>query len=254
MPLLEIVTTDKTADWVTASALELGIRQGKTCIVVKDGPGFYTTRILAPFLNEALLLLEEGVDIIQLDKAMKKFGFPVGPATLMDEVGIDVGAHVTTGDLRKFFDQRGAEASDALSKLSAAGFKGKKNRKGFWKYDEQTGKKVRGQVNTQVYDFFGGPERKPLSEDVIQKRLAYIMINEAALCLEEGIISKPLDGDIGSVFGLGFPPFLGGPFRYLDSFGAANFLLEMKNLQAYGVRFNAASIIEEYASKQKTFY
>ncbi|MEM7550639.1 MAG: 3-hydroxyacyl-CoA dehydrogenase NAD-binding domain-containing protein [Bacteroidota bacterium] len=254
MPLLEIVTTEETADWVIASSLEVGIRQGKTCIVVKDGPGFYTTRILAPFLNEALLLLEEGADIIQLDKALKKFGFPVGPITLMDEVGIDVGAHVTTGDLRKFFDQRGAEASEALKKLDDAGFKGKKNKRGFWKYDENTGKKLRGEVNSEVYNFFGGANRKQMKEEILQKRLANIMINEAAMCLEEGIISKPLDGDIGAIFGLGFPPFLGGPFRYLDSIGSKKFISEMKNLMEFGIRFKSANIIEEYASVDKKFY
>lgn len=254
MPLLEIITTPQTKDWVTATALEVGIRQGKTCIVVKDGPGFYTTRILAPFMNEALLLLEEGADILALDKAMKKFGFPVGPITLMDEVGIDVGAHINRGELRTFFDARGAESSHAMAKLEAAGYKGKKNRKGFLLYDEKTGKKVRGKANEEIYEFFGGKARKHFDEQVIQQRMAFMMVNEAALCLQEGIISEPRDGDIGAIFGLGFPPFLGGPFRYLDKIGADTFVQTAAKLQPLGKRFTPAQIIIDHAKANKKFY
>lgn len=254
MPLLEIVVTDKTAEWVTATALEVGIRQGKTCIVVKDGPGFYTTRILAPYMNEALLLLEEGADILQLDKAMKKFGFPVGPITLMDEVGIDVGAHINRGELRTFFEKRGAESSNAMTALEEAGYKGRKNKKGFLIYDDKTGKKVRGKANEEIYQHFGGAKRQPFSDQEIQDRMSLIMINEAALCLEEGIIKEPRDGDIGAVFGLGFPPFRGGPFRYIDALGAAEIVNKMNHLKSKGKRFAPVPIIEEYAKSNKTFY
>ena len=99
MPLLEIIKTDKTADWVIATCFDVGVRQGKTVIVVNDGPGFYTTRILAPLMNEAQLMLDEGGDILQIDKEMNLFGYPVGPITLSDEVGIDVGAHIMSGEL-----------------------------------------------------------------------------------------------------------------------------------------------------------
>ncbi len=254
MPLLEIVVTEKTADWVTATALEVGIRQGKTCIVVKDGPGFYTTRILAPYMNEALLLLEEGADILQLDKAMKKFGFPVGPITLMDEVGIDVGAHINRGELRTFFDQRGAESSNAMEALEEAGYKGRKNKKGFLLYDDKTGKKVRGKANEEIYEHFGGSKRKNFSDEEIQDRMSLIMINEAALCLQEKIIKEARDGDIGAVFGLGFPPFRGGPFRYVDAVGAQEIVNKMNELLTKGKRFTPAPILDEYAKTNKKFY
>lgn len=254
MPLLEIIETEKTASWVTATALEVGIKQGKTCIVVKDGPGFYTTRILAPFLNEALLLLEEGADILHLDKSMKKFGFPVGPATLIDEVGIDVGAHITEGKLQEFFDQRGSEASDKMRKLADAGFKGRKNKKGLLMYDEKTGKKKRGQVNPDVYQFFGGAQRKHIDELIIQERMSLMMLNEAALCLEEGIIKSARDGDIGAIFGLGFPPFSGGPFRYMDHVGLDQILDTFKKYSSSGQRFQPAVILTTYAAEGKKFY
>ncbi|MEQ8810633.1 MAG: 3-hydroxyacyl-CoA dehydrogenase NAD-binding domain-containing protein [Imperialibacter sp.] len=255
MPLLEIVVTGKTADWVTATALEVGVKQGKTCIVVKDGPGFYTTRILAPFINEALLLMQEGADPLQMDKAMKKFGFPVGPITLIDEVGIDVGAHINKGDLEAFFNKRGAKSSDLLNKLAEAGFKGRKNRKGFLQYDEKTGKKLRGKVNEEALRFFESRGNKAFKDSEIQERLSLIMINEAIYCLQEGILKEPRDGDIGAVFGLGFPPFLGGPFRYVDVKGAKTIVEKMTQLEKeIGARFKPAGMLVEQAEKGKTFY
>ncbi|HNC65109.1 MAG TPA: 3-hydroxyacyl-CoA dehydrogenase NAD-binding domain-containing protein, partial [Chitinophagales bacterium] len=157
MPLLEIIKTDKTADWVIATCYEVGIRQGKTVIVVNDGPGFYTTRILAPLMNESQLLLDEGGDILQIDKEMNLFGFPVGPITLADEVGIDVGAHIMSGELMTEMLKLRPDfkVSKTLLEISKAGYKGRKNKKGFYKYDEK-GKKVNGQVDSEIYNYYGG--------------------------------------------------------------------------------------------------
>ncbi|MBX7180877.1 MAG: enoyl-CoA hydratase/isomerase family protein [Bacteroidia bacterium] len=256
MPLLEIIVTDKTADWVTATCLDLGIKQGKTCIVVKDGPGFYTTRILSPFLNEALLLLEEGADALQLDEVMKDYGFPVGPITLMDEVGIDVGAHIYKGKMTQEFIQsrQGAKITDAMVRMYEGGFHGRKNKKGFYVYDEK-GKKVRGKINSEAYRFFGGENRKKMDKTEIQQRMGMIMMNEAAMCLQEGILLSARDGDIGAVFGLGFPPFSGGPFRMMDFLGLKNVEGIMKELSSkHGARFTPAPIISELAKDSKTFH
>ena len=256
MPLLEIVVTDKTADWVTATCYDLGVRQGKTNIVVKDGPGFYTTRILAPFFNEALLMLGEGADALQIDKVMRKFGYPVGPITLLDEVGIDVGAHVMTGDLIKYFMLRegAVAAGDNIVKMNKAGFSGRKNKKGFYLYDEK-GKKIHNKINPEAYSFFGGATRKQFSDEEIANRCALAMVNEAALCLQEGIIANPLDGDIGAIFGIGFPPFLGGPFRYCDTKGVANIVKTLEALATqHTARFKPAQILVDYAKEGKRFY
>ncbi len=256
MPLLEIVVTDQTADWVTATCLELGIRQGKTCIVVKDGPGFYTTRILAPFFNEALLMLTEGAKMEDIDKQVKIFGFPVGPVTLLDEVGIDVGAHVMSGDLIEYYKLRegAVTAGEPIKKMFEAGYSGRKNKKGFYLYDDK-GKKVRGKVNESAYDFFGGPNRKDFDKQEIQQRCGLVMLNEAALCLQEEIIASPLDGDVGAIFGLGFPPFRGGPFRYMDHVGADTILSQLEALSdKHTARFKPADIIYDYAKSGKKFY
>lgn len=253
MPLLEIIKTPKTADWVVATCYELGVRQGKTVIVVNDGPGFYTTRILAPYMNECFLLIEEGCDAGFIDKAMKKWGFPVGPVTLQDEVGIDVGAHVMKGELAEMAKQReGYRSTDAIIKMYNDGCHGKKNKRGFYKYDEK-GKK-RG-IDENVYKYFGNPTRKEFSEETVQHRMGLMMVNEALHCLQDGILESPTDGDVGAIFGLGFPPFTGGPFRYIDTQGADKIVAIMDDLSVkYGTRFKPAQILRDYAKAGKKFH
>lgn len=268
MPLLEIITTEKTADWVTATCVQTGITQGKHVIVVKDGPGFYTTRILAPFINEAMVLLEEGGEIREIDQAMRQFGFAVGPITLLDEVGIDVGAHVSQV-LAPLFTWRGIRTSSSSETILHAGYKGRKNKKGFYIYDggrgrtnklmnklQKTLRMKKGKaVNKRIYDFFGGPHRKSFDAREIQDRLAFVMVNEAVHCLQEGIISSPRDGDLGAVLGLGFPPFLGGPFRYLDSVGTEYAYRRMEELrEKNGPRFISAGLLRDKAMLNQKFY
>ncbi len=252
MPLLEIIKTDQTAEWAVTTARKVGVQQGKSVIVVNDGPGFYTTRILAPYINEALLLLEEGAKIEQLDTAMKNFGFPVGPLALLDEVGIDVGAHVADV-LSEKFEERGGKTSKAAKRLVEEGYKGRKNLKGFYSYFE--GRKISKEVNEEIYQYFGGPDRKNFEEEEIQFRMIMMMVNESLHCLQEEILESPRDGDLGAILGLGFPPFLGGPFRYVDREGPE----EVKDLldemvQDYGPRFTPAGLLDHYASKGELFY
>ena len=253
MPLLEIIVAESTADWATATAKAFGTAQGKTCIVVKDGPGFYTTRILAPYLNEAVVLLEEGAKIEDLDRVLKDFGYPVGPVALMDEVGIDVGAHVAA-DLGAAFAERGLGSSNALPKMYESGFEGRKNGKGFYLYPK---KKKRGprQVNGDVYRFFGGPDRRKVAPEEIRDRMALLMVNEAVHCLDEGVIASAEDGDLGAILGLGFPPFRGGPFRYVDHEGAGTIVDRMKALaDRHGPRFEPAGGLRDLAKTGGRFY
>jgi len=255
MPLLEIVKTPRTSNRAIATCYDLGLKQGKTNIVVNNGPGFYVNRILAPYLNEAMLLLEEGGDIITIDKAMKAYGFPVGPFALMDEVGIDVGAHVMTGDLAEMFKKReGAVMSEGLLKMNKAGFKGRKNQKGYLAYDKK-GKKIRGKANASVYRYFGNPAKKKLETTEIQLRTTLLMVNEAVFCLQQGIIESVQDGDLGAIFGLGFRPFTGGPFRYIDHVGPDYVVKELDRLKViYGDRFCACDLLKENAKTNKKFY
>src|SRR5690606_6070097 len=249
MPLLEIITHPGTAPWVTATAVEMGKRQGKTVIVVNDGAGFYTSRILAPYLNETAYLLEEGADIAELDRALVDFGFPVGPVTLLDEVGIDVAAKV--GPLmEKAFGER-LKTPTALDRVVADGRLGRKTKKGFYRYED--GKKAG--VDTSVYALLPKAERKPMDRAVMAERCTLQMVNEAIRCLGEGILRSARDGDIGAVFGLGFPPYLGGPFRFVDVMGPAKVLSRLEHYQEqHGVRFTPAPLLVELARNDKRFH
>ena len=250
MPLLEVITTAKTAPWVTATAVAFGKKIGKTVIVVKDGVGFYTSRIIGPYMNEAAHLLFEGGAIDQIDKAVTDFGFPVGPLTLLDEVGLDVAAHVTKIVHEAFGDRM--TAPPGLDKIVADDRKGRKNGKGFYKYEK--GKK--GDVDETIYGLLpGGKDRKKLDPKDIQDRCALQMINEAVRCLDEGILASPRDGDIGAIFGLGFPPFLGGPFRYADTRGIADVVARLEGFaKQYGPRFAPAQGLLDRARTGKRFY
>ncbi len=251
MPLLEVIETKDTARRATEIAVAFGRRIGKHVIVVGDGPGFFTTRALSPYMNEAAHLLEEGVAVEAIDKAMKDFGFPVGPITLLDEVGIDVGAKVQK-ILHHAFGAR-MDPPPSMAKLIADGRLGRKNKKGFYRYVEGSKSK---EVDSSVYALMpGGAGQKTLDPKVIQERLFHAFLNESAYCLQEGILRKPVDGDIGAIFGLGFPPWWGGPFRSIDKLGAKKVLETLKRLQGqHGARFDPAPILSEYASSGRKFY
>ena len=249
MPLLEVVVTPQTQAEAVATAVVYGRRLGKHVIVVRDGPGFYTSRTLAPYMNEAARLVEEGARVEDVDRASIAFGFPVGPMALLDEVGIDVGAKVAKVMHHHFGDRLAPPAS--MVKVVADGRLGRKNGKGFYKYD---GKEKR--VDETVYALLpGGGVRRDFVTREIQDRLVFAFLNEAALCLEEGILRSPRDGDVGAIFGLGFPPFLGGPFRYLDHLGA-RFAVEMlEKLEGkHGSRFHPAQVLNDLARESWSFH
>jgi 3-hydroxyacyl-CoA dehydrogenase / enoyl-CoA hydratase / 3-hydroxybutyryl-CoA epimerase len=256
MPLLEIVKTKYTADSVIASCYDFGLQQGKTVIVVNDCPGFYVNRILAPYLNECLLLADEGVALDFIDKAMIKKGFPVGPISLLDEVGLDVAAHVAESSGAAMASGReGFVASDATMRMFKDGRFGKKNKKGFYSYVEKGGRVRKNGIDKTAYQYFKGNGDKQMSTEDVQDRAILLMLNEAVMCLEEGIIANPTDGDMGAVFGIGFLPWSGGPFRYLDLLGAEKVVARMKELEAkYGPKFKARPMLIELAAKQGKFH
>ncbi len=250
MPLLEIIVTDRTADWVTATCVDLGKRQGKQVIVVKDGVGFYTSRVLAPMMNEAAHLVAEGVPIDKVDTAMLDWGFPVGPIKLTDEVGIDVGAKVGKIMLDAFGDRM--SPPDGMQRLIADERYGRKNGRGFYLYGDQ---KKKG-VDESVYEIIGvTPNNKSISAEDIAWRCALQFVNEACRCFGEGILRSARDGDVGAIFGLGFPPFRGGPFRFVDQVGAKEILGRLRELEKQlGPRFSPAPVLEEIARSGQTFH
>jgi 3-hydroxyacyl-CoA dehydrogenase/enoyl-CoA hydratase/3-hydroxybutyryl-CoA epimerase len=251
MPLLEVIVTPQTSKETTVTVIAYGRKLGKTVIVVNDGPGFYANRILSPYINEAGKLLDQGAPIEDIDRALVAFGFPVGPITLVDEVGIDV-AGKAGNIVADAFGERMAP-SLSLQKVVSAGRLGRKGKKGFYLYDEQ-GKK--GKVDESVYDLLPtGRQRSRIDDEEIVRRTVLAMINEAARTLEDGIIRSPRDGDIGAVFGIGFPPFRGGPFRYVDWVGLENIVRDLEELNdRFQPRFEPAGILVEMARRKQRFY
>jgi 3-hydroxyacyl-CoA dehydrogenase/enoyl-CoA hydratase/3-hydroxybutyryl-CoA epimerase len=247
MPLLEIVRTEATSEAAIAVALAEGQAMGKTAIVVGDGPGFYTTRVLAFMLQEAGLLFEAGASIDAIDRALTAFGFPTGPLALIDEVGIDVAAHI--GEvLRTAFPGRFPQTA-ALGRMVESGRLGRKSGGGFYDYRGR-----RKKPDRSVYALRHATAMD-LPRSLMQRRMILAFVNEAARCLEEGIIASPRDGDVGAIMGIGFPPFLGGPFRYVDDTGAATVVGWLDQCAyAYGPRFEPARVLRDLAETGARFY
>ena len=251
MPLLEIITHPGNDPQVVVSAVAYGRKLGKTVIVVRDGPGFYANRILSPYVNAAGLLLDEGVGIDAIDDALVKFGFPVGPITLVDEVGLDV-ATKAGAIVAEAFGARMAP-NESMQRVIRAGRLGRKGRTGFYEYDDD-GRK--GGVDSSVYELLPtGRKRTAQTPDRIVQRCVYAMLNEAVLCLEDGILRSPRDGDIGAAFGIGFPPFRGGPFRFIDRLGAAAVVATLDALERdFPGRYSAATSLRTMAANGERFY
>lgn len=263
MPLLEVIATNDTERDVVASAVAYGRKLGKTVIVVSDGPGFYVNRILTPYINEAGRLLDQSAGIDAIDRALVDFGFPVGPVTLVDEVGLDV-ASKAGKIMHDAFGERFSPAQ-SLQAVVGAGRFGRKAKKGFYLYDEE-GKK--GEVDQSVYALLTPAAREtPLSSDAppqarpeypaaeIQQRTVLPMLNEAARCLDEGVIRSPRDGDIGAVYGFGFPAFRGGPFRCMDSLGISEVVRQLEELNdRFPGRYSPAEILVSMARRKERFH
>ncbi len=249
MPLLEVIPHAGTAPECIVRAVRFGRKMGKTVIVVGDHPGFWVNRILLPYLNEAGLLLEEGVPIDLVDRTMTRFGFPVGPVTLLDEVGLDV-AIKAGAVMHQQFGSR-LEPAGLLQRMVQEGRLGRKNGKGFYRYAD--GKKQG--VDENVYKTLGIVPRDDTAPTMVQQRLVYAMLNEAAMAADEGVVRSPRDGDIGAVFGIGFPAFRGGPLRMVDDLGARRVVQMLRALEAsHGPRFQPAGSLVARAEEGRKFY
>ncbi|AYO13762.1 fatty acid oxidation complex subunit alpha FadJ [Vibrio owensii] len=248
MPLVEVIPHETTSEETISTVVALAKKQGKTPIVVKDKAGFYVNRILAPYMNEAAHILLANEPIEQLDGALLDFGFPVGPITLLDEVGVDIGAKimpVLVNELGERF-----KGPDVFDTLLNDGRKGRKSGKGFYTYK---GKKK--EVDKSVYKLLNLTPESKLSDSDIALRCVLPMLNEAVRCLDDGIIRSPRDGDIGAIFGIGFPPFLGGPFRYMDQFGLKELVEKMNEFASkYGDRYAPCDGLLTRAGEGRNFY
>jgi 3-hydroxyacyl-CoA dehydrogenase/enoyl-CoA hydratase/3-hydroxybutyryl-CoA epimerase len=242
MPLLEVIPHEGTTAEPVVTAVHFGRRMGKTVIVVADSPGFWVNRILSPYLNEAGFLLEEGVPIEMIDDAMTDWGFPVGPVALLDEVGLDV-AEKAGKVMHQAFGDR-LRPSRVIAVMRADDRLGRKNGRGFYFYKDghKTG------VDGSVFRLLGVRHAGEVDPERVRDRLVYAMLNEAAAAMSEGVVRTPRDADIGAVFGIGFPPFRGGPLRTLDAIGAGEAVAKLEKLATlHGPRFNPSPVLLEMA-------
>jgi 3-hydroxyacyl-CoA dehydrogenase/enoyl-CoA hydratase/3-hydroxybutyryl-CoA epimerase len=249
MPLLEVIPQSRTSPDTVVTAVRFGRRIGKTVIVVGDRPGFWVNRILLPYMTEAGRLVAEGVPIDLVDRVMVRFGFPVGPITLLDEVGLDVGAKVSQVMYQAFGER--FKPSEIVGAVLADRRLGRKNGKGFYLYHR--GRKAG--VDESVYDLLRIRPAKSTPVEMIERRLVYSMLNEAAMAAAESVVRQPRDGDIGALFGIGYPPFRGGPLRTIDQLGAARVVETLRELEAaHGPRFAPCAALVEMGEGGGRFY
>lgn len=253
MPLVEIIRGEKSSDIAVATVFDLAKKMGKLPVVVKDGPGFLVNRLLVPYLIEAAWLLEDGMSCETVDRMYKKeFGMPMGPYALMDEVGIDVCIKVS----KIFHESLGDRIMipTVMNKLKESGRLGKKNKKGFYLYDEAG--KPQG-VDPDIYKSLGlsEPTDKLTSQEVIHRGV-YNMVSEAALALlEERIVETPDEVDLAMITGTGFPPFRGGLLRFADTIGTQSITDELEVFATkYGIRFKPSTPLRNMAKTNRKFY
>ena len=251
MPLVEIIVGEKTSQETIAKSLDYVKQLRKTPIVVNDSRGFYTSRVFSTFTDEGTTMLSEGIIPAVIENAAKFSGMPVGPLAVLDEVTVELAYKVTKQTEQDLGgDYEPASGWPVLEKMYELDRKGKRFGAGFYEYPEDGKKHLWAGLKSE----FPLSENQPEFE-AVKQRLLHRQALEAARCLEEGVISEPEDGDIGSVFGIGFPPYTGGPFSYIDTIGIARFVAECESLAtSHGKRFLPSDWLKERAAKGQKFY
>lgn len=255
MPLVEVIRGEKTSDDTVATAVQYAKRLGKSPIVVGDGPGFLVNRVLLPYMNEALLLLEEGASIKAVDKAATSFGMPMGPISLYDTVGLDVALHAGKVMQEAFPDR--VVPSKILPAMVEAKRLGQKNGKGFFDYktDKRGRSKPQPSEEAQsIVDSIATAKEPETPKSDFADRLFLPMLLEATRLLEEGIVANVRDVDLGMIFGTGFPPFKGGLFFWADAVGAAQIVEKLSQFESLGERYKPTKLLLDAAKENRKFY
>ncbi|WP_318487488.1 fatty acid oxidation complex subunit alpha FadB [Photobacterium leiognathi] len=257
MPLVEIIRGEKTSQQTIDRIVAYAAKMGKSPIVVNDCPGFFVNRVLFPYFAGFSLLLQDGADFVQVDKVMEKqFGWPMGPAYLLDVVGIDTAHHAQTVMAEGFPERMGKNGKDAIDVMFEAQRFGQKNGIGFFSYSLDRKGKPKKSLSEDAHALLA-PVSKPQTKfesDAIIARMMIPMINEVVRCLEENIIATPAEADMALVYGLGFPPFRGGVFRYLDSLGLANYVALADQYAHLGALYEVPQGLREKAAQGETYY
>ena len=257
MPLVEVIRGEKTSEEAIATTVVLAQKMGKTPIVVNDCPGFLVNRVLFPYFGAFDLLLKDGADFQQIDKVMEKFGWPMGPAYLMDVVGIDTGVHGAEVMAEGFPDRMKPDYKGSIQSMYEAKRLGQKNDVGFYKYElDRKGKKVKT-VDPTAYEVIApvitGEKREFDAQEIID-RMMLAFCNETVRCLEDNIVATPNEADMAMIMGVGFPPFRGGPARYIDQTGVAEYVALCDKYAHLGKAYEAPQMLRDMAANNKKFY
>ncbi|EGR0722595.1 fatty acid oxidation complex subunit alpha FadB [Vibrio alginolyticus] len=257
MPLVEIIRGEHTSDETINRVVAYAAKMGKSPIVVNDCPGFFVNRVLFPYFGGFSMLLRDGADFTKIDKVMeRKFGWPMGPAYLLDVVGIDTAHHAQAVMADGFPERMGKQGRDAIDALFEADKYGQKNGNGFYSYTIDKKGKPKKIFSEAILPVLADvcADKQDFDDQTIIQRMMIPMINEVVLCLQEGIIATPQEADMALVYGLGFPPFRGGVFRYLDSVGIAEYVEMAKQHAELGAMYQVPQMLIDMAAKGESFY
>ncbi|BDU35565.1 fatty acid oxidation complex subunit alpha FadB [Vibrio nigripulchritudo] len=257
MPLVEIIRGEHTSEETINRVVAYAAKMGKSPIVVNDCPGFFVNRVLFPYFGGFSQLLRDGADFTKVDKVMeRKFGWPMGPAYLLDVVGIDTAHHAQAVMAEGFPERMGKEGKDVIDALFESERYGQKNGTGFYQYSLDKKGRPKKTFSDEILSVISSvcADQQAFDEDTIMQRMMIPMINEVVLCLEEGIIASPQEADMALVYGLGFPPFRGGVFRYLDSIGIAEFVAMAKPYADLGAMYQPPQMLIDMAERGESFY
>ncbi|MDO4699742.1 MAG: fatty acid oxidation complex subunit alpha FadB [Moraxella sp.] len=256
MPLVEIIRGEKSSDEAVATTVALAQKMGKTPIVVNDCAGFLVNRVLFPYFGAFDLLVKEGVDFAVIDKVMEKFGWPMGPAYLLDVVGIDTGVHASDVMANAFPERMKPDYKTATTVMFDNHRLGQKNGAGFYKYETDKKGKPKKSVDPAVYELLSPVQdgQKQVGENEISERLMVAFCNETVRCLEDNIVASAGEADMAMLMGLGFPPFRGGPCRYIDQVGLSEFVALCDKYAHLGKAYEAPKLLRDMAERGETFY
>ncbi len=256
MPLVEIIRGEKTSDEAVATTVALAQRMGKTPIVVNDCPGFLVNRVLFPYFGAFDLLVKHGADFAKIDKVMEKFGWPMGPAYLLDVVGIDTGVHASAVMAKGFPDRMSVDYKTATQVMFENNRLGQKNGAGFYQYETDKKGKPKKSIDATTYELLKSvqDESRDFEEQEIIDRLMVAFCNETVRCLEDGIVASASEADMAMLMGLGFPPFRGGPCRYIDQVGVREFVALCDKYAHLGKAYEAPQLLKDMAERGESFY
>lgn len=256
MPLVEVIRGEKTSDTAIATTVALAQKMGKTPIVVNDCPGFLVNRVLFPYFGAFDLLVKEGADFVSIDKTMEKFGWPMGPAYLLDVVGMDTGVHAAKVMAEGFPDRMKPDYKGATQLMFEHERLGQKNGVGFYQYETDKRGKPKKIADSTAYELLNSvqTDHQEFDEQEIIDRMMIAFCNETVRCLEDDIVASPAEADMAMIMGVGFPPFRGGPCRYIDQIGVANYVALCDKYAHLGKAYEAPAKLRDMAQNGETFY